>query len=54
MLDETGKSPATLRENVTSPKGVTYEGLKVFSEGDLNGLVARAMATAADRSRAMA
>ena len=54
MLDETGKSPTTLRENVTSPKGVTYEGLKVFSEGDLNGLVARAMSTAADRSRAMA
>jgi pyrroline-5-carboxylate reductase len=54
MLDETDKSPTTLRENVTSPKGVTFEGLKIFSEGDLPGLVARAMAAAADRSRAMA
>ena len=54
MLDETGKSAATLRENVTSPKGMTYEGLKVFEEGDLDGLVARAMNAAAARSRAMA
>ena len=54
MLDESGKSATTLRENVTSPKGVTYEGLKVFGEGDLSGLVARAMAAAADRSRDMA
>ncbi len=54
MLDETGKSATTLRENVTSPKGVTYEGLKVFGEGDLAGLVARAMKAAADRSRDLA
>lgn len=54
MLDESGKNAATLRENVTSPKGMTFEGLKVFGEGDLNGLVARAMKAAADRSRAMA
>jgi pyrroline-5-carboxylate reductase len=54
MLDESGKSATTLRENVTSPKGVTYEGLKVFGEGDLAGLVARAMKAAAERSRDMA
>jgi pyrroline-5-carboxylate reductase len=54
MLDETGKNAATLRENVTSPKGMTFEGLKVFEGGDLNGLVARAMKAAADRSRDMA
>jgi len=54
MLDETGKSATTLRENVTSPKGVTFEGLKVLGEGDLQGLVVRAMNAAADRSRAMA
>ena len=54
MLDQTGKSAPVLRENVTSPKGMTFEGLKVFGEGDLNGLVARAMKAAADRSRAMA
>ncbi len=54
LLDESGKSATTLRENVTSPKGMTYEGLKVFSDGDLNGLVVRAMNAAAERSRGMA
>ena len=54
MLEESGKSATVLRENVTSPKGVTYEGLQVFTQGDLPGLVARAMQAAADRSRAMA
>ncbi len=54
MLDESGKSATTLRENVTSPKGVTYEGLKIFGEGDLEGLVLRAMSAAAERSRALA
>ena len=54
MLDESGKSATVLRENVTSPKGVTYEGLQVFREGDLSGLVARAMQAAAERSQAMA
>ena len=54
MLDETGKSAATLRENVTSPKGMTYEGLKVFNEGHLGDLVAQAMKAARDRSRELA
>ena len=54
MLDESGKSATTLRENVTSPKGMTFEGLKVMSEGNLAGLLARAMQAAADRSREMA
>lgn len=54
MLDETGKSVTILRENVTSPKGVTYEGLKVLGEADLAGLVSRAMKAAADRSRELA
>ena len=51
LLNETGKSPSTLRENVTSPKGMTYEGLKIFEQSDLTGLVASAMASAANRSR---
>jgi len=54
MLAESGKSATTLRENVTSPHGMTFEGLKVFSESGLNELVARAMKAAADRSREMA
>lgn len=54
MLDESGKDAATLRENVTSPKGMTYEGLKVFSEGNLGDLVARAMEAARNRSKELA
>ncbi len=54
MLDESGKSAATLRENVTSPKGMTFEGLRTFSEGNLGDLVARAMRAARDRSRELA
>ena len=54
LLDESGKSATTLRENVTSPKGMTYEGLQVLAAGDLNNLVVRAMNAAATRSRGMA
>ena len=54
MLDETGKSASTLRENVTSPKGMTYEGLKVFNECHLGDVVAQAMKAARDRSRELA
>jgi len=54
MLAESGKSASTLRENVTSPKGMTAEALTVFSEGKLQDLVARAMKAAADRSRELA
>jgi pyrroline-5-carboxylate reductase len=54
MLRESGKPAGTLRENVTSPKGMTYEGLKVLSEGDMHALVARAMKAARDRSLELA
>ena len=54
MLAESGKSATTLRENVTSLGGMTYEALKVFSESDLNQLVAKAMKAAADRAQEMA
>lgn len=54
MLVESGKDAATLRENVTSPKGMTYEGLKVFGEANLNQLVLDAMTAARNRSRELA
>ena len=50
MLEKSGKSPATLRENVTSPKGTTAAALSVFDESDLRAIVARAMKAARDRS----
>lgn len=50
MLEKSGKSPATLRENVTSPKGTTAAALSVFDESDLRAIVAKAMKAARDRS----
>lgn len=50
LLETSGKSPKTLRENVTSPNGTTFAALKSFSESDLNSIVAKAMKAARDRS----
>lgn len=50
MLERSGKSPTTLRENVTSPNGVTAEALKVFKEHGLDEMVEAAMRAARDRS----
>jgi len=49
MLVEGGESAATLRERVTSPGGTTAAALDVFAQGDLRGLVARAVAAATRR-----
>lgn len=51
---ESGDDPATLRAKVTSPGGTTERALAVFAEGDLDGLVHRAMTAAAKRSRDLA
>lgn len=50
MLEKSGKSAATLRENVTSPKGTTAAALKVFEENNLTRIVLEAMTAARDRS----
>ena len=50
LLETSGKSAKTLRENVTSPNGTTFAALQSFSESDLNSIVAKAMKTARDRS----
>lgn len=42
MLKESGKSPARLREEVTSPKGTTLAALNVFWDKDLQGIVTSA------------
>lgn len=54
LLDESGKSATTLRENVTSPNGTTAAALASFSADDLNSMVARAMKAASDRSQELA
>lgn len=54
MALESGDDPATLRAKVTSPGGTTERALTAFDEGDLDGLVRRAMREAAERSRTLA
>jgi len=49
------ESPATLRENVTSPGGTTRAALDVLmAPGGLEAMIARAVTAAAARSRALA
>jgi pyrroline-5-carboxylate reductase len=52
LLDQTGEDPAELRRQVTSPGGTTQAALDVLmGEAGLPALLARAVATAAARSR---
>lgn len=54
LLDTSGKSAATLRENVTSPNGTTAAALASFTQSDLAGIVEKAMTAARDRSQELA
>ena len=49
MMAESGKSPGRLREEVTSPNGTTIEALKVFWQGNLEGMVKDAAYACAQR-----
>lgn len=51
LLEHTGLSPATLREQVTSPKGSTQAALDVFRDADLAAIVQRASDAAVARAR---
>ena len=52
LLRRSDLEPASLRENVTSPKGTTAAALEVLMSDDaLKGLVTRAVAAATKRSR---
>ena len=54
LLDESGKSATTLRENVTSPNGTTAAALASFGNDNLISMVAKAMKAARDRSQELA
>ena len=54
MLEETGNSATTLRENVTSPNGTTFAALQSFANGGLEDLVKKSMKAARDRSQELA
>lgn len=53
MVIETGKDPARLREEVTTPGGTTEEGLAVLEEANFRRALVEAVAAAAERSRRM-
>jgi pyrroline-5-carboxylate reductase len=54
LLDQSGDSPTTLREKVTSPNGTTAAALASFGDSGLKKVVAEAMAAAAKRSQELA
>ena len=54
LLNESGKSATTLRENVTSPNGTTAAALASFGSDNMNSMVAKAMKAARDRSQELA
>jgi pyrroline-5-carboxylate reductase len=54
LLDQSGDSPTTLREKVTSPNGTTAAALASFGTSGLHSIVADAMAAAAKRSQELA
>ena len=54
LLEVSGKTATTLRENVTSPNGTTAAALASFNNDELAKVVARAMQAARDRSQELA
>jgi pyrroline-5-carboxylate reductase len=54
LLDQSGDTPKTLREKVTSPNGTTFAALNSFNESNISGVVAKAMKAAHDRSQELA
>ena len=54
MALESSEDCATLRKRVTSPGGTTEQAIRIFEEGELRQLVAKALTAAADRSRELA
>lgn len=53
LLAASTESPATLRENVTSPNGTTFAGLGEFESAGLRATVHKAVRAAAARSKEM-
>lgn len=51
MVGQSGKHPAVLKDQVTSPGGTTISGLAVLERAGLRGLLMDAVAAAARRSR---
>ncbi len=50
LVQQTGESPTTLRENVTSPNGTTFAALESFRADGFASIVQKAVTAARDRS----
>lgn len=50
LMAETGKPPAQLQQEVTSPNGTTYAATEVLRKGNIDTLVMSALGAAHDRS----
>jgi pyrroline-5-carboxylate reductase len=51
LMAQSDKTPAELRQNVTSKGGTTERAIKVFEENDLAGIVAKAVQSACQRAK---
>ena len=54
LLVESGQTPETLREQVTSPGGTTEAGLRVLEDEGVRVAITAAVAAATERSRQLA
>ena len=54
LLEKSGKTPAELREAVTSPGGTTQAALEVYTAADLGAIIRQASAAAIARAEEMA
>ena len=54
LLAASGKTPADLRRQVTSPNGTTMQAIAVFEQANLHELFGRATAAALARAREIA
>ena len=54
LLEDSGKSATTLREDVTSPNGTTAAALASLDSDQISRMVSTAMKAARDRSQELA
>ena len=54
MLQETGKHPAALKDEVTTPAGCTIDGLMELEEGKLRVTLIKAVNQATERAKSLA
>ena len=53
MMQETGKHPGILKDEVTSPGGTTIAALKVLEDGKFRGIVMEAVKACTEKSKEM-